>query len=181
MFPSNREVIMGFLLLGIDSLIACVAIGPVVSRRWGVPLAALFGICDGGGFLLGSAWPRAVSDGVSSVVTTGILIALGVYLIVAAAFARTAQVSSSRGLAWALPFALAIDNVAFGVVGSHPGAIVAQAGEQGLSSALLAGLGLVVGLGLARALPATRRHPAVANGVAGGALIVASGVLLMVG
>ena len=46
---------MGFLLLGIDSLIACVAIGPVVSRRWGVPLAALFGVCDGGGFLLGSA------------------------------------------------------------------------------------------------------------------------------
>ena len=171
---------MGFLLLGIDSLIACVAIGPVVSRRWGVPLAALFGLCDGGGFLLGSAFHWAVSDRVSSVVTTGILIALGVYLIAVAAFARTAPVSSSRGLAWALPFALAIDNVTFGVVG-HPGAILAQAGTQALSSALLAGLGLVVGLGLARALPATRRHAAVANGVAGGALIVASGVLLMVG
>jgi len=173
---------MGFLLLGIDSLIACAAIGPVVSRRWGVPLAALFGICDGGGFLLGSAFHWAVSDRVSSVVTTGILVTLGVYLIAVAAFARTAPVSSSsRGLAWALPFALAIDNVTFGVVGGHPGAVLAQAGAQALSSALLAGLGLVVGLGLARALPATRRHAAVANGVAGGALIVASGVLLMVG
>ena len=172
---------MGFLLLGIDSLIACVAIGPVVSRRWGVPLAALFGICDGGGFLLGSAWHWEVSGNVSSVVTTGILLALGVYLIAVAAFARSAQVSSSPALAWALPFALAIDNVTFGVVGGHPGSVLAQAGAQALSSALLAGLGLVVGLGLARALPATRRHPAVANGVAGGALIVASGVLLMVG
>ena len=172
---------MGFLLLGIDSLIACVAIGPVVSRRWGVPLAALFGLCDGGGLLLGSALHWKVSASVSGVVTTGTLIALGVYLIAVAAFARTALVSSSRALAWALPFVLAIDNVTFGVVGGHPGAIVTQAGAQTLSSALLAGLGLVVGLGLARTLPATRRHPAVANGVAGGALIVASGVLLMVG
>jgi len=172
---------MGFLLLGIDSLIACVAIGPVVSRRWGVPLAALFGICDGGGFLLGSAWHWEVSGNVGSVVTTGILIALGVYLIAVAAFARTAPVSSSRRLAWALPFVLTIDNITFGVVGGHPASILAQAGEQALSSVLLAGLGLAVGLGLARALPATRRHAAVANGVAGGALIVASGVLLMVG
>ena len=94
---------MGFLLLGIDSLIACVAIGPVVSRRWGVPLAALFGVCDGGGFLLGSALHWQVSGNVGSVVTTGILIALGVYWIAVATCARTARVSSSRGLAWARP------------------------------------------------------------------------------
>lgn len=178
MFPLNREVKMGFLLLGIDSLIACVAIGPVVSRRWGVPLAALFGVCDGGGFLLGSALHWQVSGNVSGVVTTGILIALGVYWIAVAACARTARVSSSRGLAWALPFALAIDNI---IVGDHPGAFLAQAGAQALSSALLAGLGLAAGLALARAVPAARRHAAVANGVAGGALIVASGVLLLVG
>jgi hypothetical protein len=172
---------MGFLLLGIDSLIACAAIGPVISRRWGVPLAALFGLCDGGGFLLGSAFHWQVSGSVSSAVTTGILIALGVYWIGVAAFARTAPVASSRGLAWALPFALAIDNITLGIVGDHPGAILAQAGEQALSSVLLAGIGLAVGLGLARALPATRRHAALANGVAGGALIVASGVLLLAG
>jgi len=181
MFPLNREVKMGFLLLGIDSLIACVAIGPVVSRRWGVPLAALFGVCDGGGFLLGSALHWQISGNVSSVITTGILIALGVYWIAVATCARTARVSSSRGLAWALPFALTIDNITVGIVGDHPGAILAQAGAQALSSALLAGLGLAVGLALARALPAARRHAAVANGVAGGALIVASGVLLLVG
>jgi hypothetical protein len=44
---------MGFLLLGIDSLIACIAIGPIISRAWAVPLIVLFGIGDGGGFLLG--------------------------------------------------------------------------------------------------------------------------------
>ena len=88
---------------------------------------------------------------------------------------------SSRSLVWALPFALSIDNITFGLVGDHPGAIFAQTGQQALSSVLLAGIGLAVGVGLARVVPATRRHAAVANGVAGGALILASGVLLMVG
>ena len=45
---------MGFLLLGIDSLIACIAIGAIVDRRWRVPLAALFAIADGGAFLIGA-------------------------------------------------------------------------------------------------------------------------------
>ena len=172
---------MGFLLLGIDSLIACIAVGPIISRRWSVPLAALFGICDGGGFLLGSAFRWEVPDTISTVVTTTLLIALGIYWVSIAIFARTPQVSSSRWLVWALPFALSIDNITLGLVGDHPGAIFAQAGEQALSSALLASVGLIVSLGLARVFPATRRHAAVANGVAGGALILASGILLMVG
>lgn len=172
---------MGFLLLGIDGLIACIAVGPIISRRWCLPFAALFGVCDGGGFLLGSAFHWEVPGNVSSVLTTAILIALGLYWIATALFARTTQVTSSRWLVWALPCVLSIDNIAFGLVGDHPGAILAQAGEQALSSALLAGAGLVVGLGLAHVFPATRRHAAVANGVAGGALILASGALLLVG
>ena len=41
-----------------------------------------------------------------------------------------------------------------------------------LSSAILAGIGHAVGIGLARAIPAWRRHQAMANGIAGAALIV---------
>jgi hypothetical protein len=35
-----------WLLLGVDSLIACIAIGPIVERRWSViaPLVVLFGV-----------------------------------------------------------------------------------------------------------------------------------------
>jgi hypothetical protein len=170
---------MGFLLLGIDSLIACIAVAPIINRRWPVPFAALFGICDGGGFLLGSALHWSVPDNISNIVQTSILIALGVYWIAIAVFAGKAQVSSSRWAVWVLPVALSIDNITFGLVGGRPGTILGQASEQALASALLAGIGLVVGLGLARVFPATRRHAAVANGLAGGALIVASGVLLM--
>lgn len=175
---------MGFLLLGIDSLIACIAVGPIISRRWSVPFAALFGIFDGGGFLLGAALHWSVPGQVGAVVQTAALIALGLYLIaVAMVFAGRAQAhaSSSRWAVWVLPLVLCFDNVAYGLVGGQPGAMLGQAGEQAASSALLAGAGLAAGLTITRALPAARRHAAVANGLAGGALIVASGVLLMVG
>ena len=45
---------MNFLLLGIDSLIACLAIGALVNRRSWVWLAALFAAADAGAFLIGT-------------------------------------------------------------------------------------------------------------------------------
>ena len=45
---------MGFLLLGVDSLIACFAVGALVSRSSWLLYATLFGVCDAGGFLLGT-------------------------------------------------------------------------------------------------------------------------------
>jgi hypothetical protein len=179
---------MGFLLLGVDSLIACIAVGPIVSRRLFVPFAALFGICDAGGFLLGSALHWSVPASISAMTQTAILVALGVYWIAVAAAPRTAApktaratpVPRSRWLMWVLPFALSIDNIAYGLIGGR-GAILQQAGQQALSSALLGGMGLAIGLAVASAIPAVRRHAAAANGVAGGALIVASGALLLWG
>jgi hypothetical protein len=177
--PGRSE--MGFLLLGIDSLIACLAVGPIIRRRWAVPFAVLFGVADGLGFLLGSAFHWSVPDSVGTVVQTAILVALGCYWIAIAVFAGKAQVSSSRWLMWVMPLALSIDNITFGVVGDHAGSVLSQAGEQALASALLAGVGLAISVGVARAVPATRRHAPIANGVAGAALILASGALLLVG
>jgi zinc transporter ZupT len=175
---------MGFLLLGIDSLIACVAVGPIINQRWFVPFAVLFGICDGGGYLLGQAFHWDVPDSVSNIVQTAVLIALGLYWIGIAVFASRPRVSSSTWLLWLLPFALSIDNITFGLVdddGSTSGNIWGQAGEQALSSALLAGIGLAIGIALVRAVPSARQHQKVVSGVAGGALIVASGALLLLG
>jgi hypothetical protein len=44
---------MGFLSLGIDSFIACLAVGCLIDRRRWLPYAALFGLCDSLAFLLG--------------------------------------------------------------------------------------------------------------------------------
>jgi hypothetical protein len=173
---------MGFLLLGIDSLIACIAVGPIISRRSFVPFAALFGICDAGGFLLGSAFHWSVPGSAATTVQTSVLILLGFYLLGIAILAKATRVSSSVSprLIWILPFALSIDNITYGLA-NGTGSILRQASEQVASSALLAGIGLAVGLAIAQAIPAVRRHATVANGVAGGALVLASGALLMWG
>jgi hypothetical protein len=50
-----------------------------------------------------------------------------------------------------------------------------------VSSALLAGIGFAIGMGIAYVFPAVRRRLALANGIAGAALIVAAGALLFIG
>ena len=79
---------MGFLLLGIDSLIACVAIGAIVDRGSRLRLAALFGVADGVGFLIAAGLGLRISGNLSAVLQTGILVALGLYLYVVAAGTR---------------------------------------------------------------------------------------------
>ena len=180
---------MGFLLLGVDSLIACIAVGPIVRRRWAVPFALLFGVGDGGGYLLGTAFHWSVSDSLSNILQTAILVALGLYWIVLAIYSKWAakqeleQTSRARWGIWILPLALSIDNITYGLVDGVPAhaSVWFSAGEQALSSAVQAGIGLAIGMGLAYLFPVVRRRMALANGIAGGLLIVGAGVLLVVG
>jgi hypothetical protein len=180
---------MGFLLLGVDSLIACIAVGPIVSRRMAMPFIVLFGIGDGGGFLLGSAFHWSVSDSFSNTLQTAVLVALGLYWITLAIYSKwaakqeLAQTSKARWAVWILPWALSVDNITFGLVNGVPAhaSVWFSAGEQALSSSVQAGIGLAIGMGLAYLFPAVRRHMALANGIAGGALIAAAGILLAVG
>jgi hypothetical protein len=162
---------MGFLLLGIDSLIACVAIGAIVDRRWRLPLVALFGVADGTAFLIGAGLGWTLSAGLTEVLEVGTLAALGLYLLVVAA--------GSRRLAelpvWLVPIALIADNLAYGV--AYSGSLLGHAAEQALSSSLLALVGL---LAVAALLPRVERR-AVAVRFAGGALLVAAGGFVLLG
>lgn len=164
---------MGFLLLGIDSLIACVAIGAIVDRRWRLPLAALFGVADGTAFLIGAGLGWTLSAGLTEVLEVVTLAALGLYLLVVAA--------GSRRLAqlpvWLVPIALTLDNLAYGVANDYPGSLLGHAAEQALSSSLLALVGL---LAVAAVLPRVERR-AVAVRFAGGALLVAAGGFVLLG
>jgi hypothetical protein len=169
---------MGFLLLGLDSVIVCVAIGAIVDRRARVPLAALFGIADGIAFLVGSAVGWKISGEMSAVLQTAILISLGVYLFAVARWTRRL----SRWPAWVVPWALTLDNLAYGVVGDRSaGSVLAQAGQQALSSALLALVGLLVGVVLPRLVPAMGRSRLAVTQFAGAALVLAAGVELLAG
>ncbi len=162
---------MNFLLLGIDSLIACLAIGALVDRRSWVWLAALFATADAAAFLIGAGlgW-GLMSQAASEVIGMGTLVLLGVYLLVVAA--GTAQVTARKAV-WVLPFALTLDNLTFGLAGEPTSSVLAQA----LSSGMLAYLGLFAAAWLPRVLPAKVE----ATKVAGAALLIGAGALFLVG
>jgi hypothetical protein len=169
---------MHFLLLGIDSLIAGVAVCAIVDRRARLPLAALFGVADGVVFLIGAGLGWRLSADVSALVLTATLVTFGLYLLVVAAGTR--QVAA-RWPVWVVPWALTLDNLTYGLTGDRTtGSLLQQAGQQALSSALLAMAGLCVAVVLPRVLPALGRR-ADANRMAGGALILAAGGLVLLG
>jgi hypothetical protein len=164
---------MGFLLLGVDSLIAGVAIGTIVDRRWRLPLAALFGVADAAAFLIAAGLGWQLSEGVTVALGTGTLAALGVWLLVVAAGTRRA---AELWPVWVVPFALTLDNLAYGAVGDHSAGWL----EQALSSSLLALIGLAVAGVLPQVLPVTERR-AVAVRFAGAALLLAAGGFVLLG
>lgn len=169
---------MGLLLLGIDSLIACIAIGAIVDRRWRLPLVAAFGVADACAFLIGAGLGWTISAGVIEVLEIGTLAALGVWLLVVAAGTR--RVAELWPL-WVLPLALTMDNLAYGVASDYSGSLVGHAAEQALSSSLLALVGLAaVAVVLPRVVPAMERR-AVALRFAGAALLLATGGFLLLG
>jgi hypothetical protein len=179
---------MAWLLLGVDSLIACIAVGPIMSRRMSVlvPFALLFGVGDGGGYLLGTALHWSYPDNLGFLAPTVVAV-IGLYWIAVAIVSRKAAAAEENPRArwgiWILPWLLSLDNITYGVVdGVSGGASVwASAGEQALSSALQAGIGLAIGIAIVYSIPALRRRMWLANAAAGGAMLVAAGVLFAVG
>ena len=165
---------MGLLLLGLDSLIACVAIGALVDRRWRLPFAALFGVADGGAFLIGAGLGWTISAGITEILEVATLAALGLYLLVVAAGSRRLAALS----VWVVPFALTLDNLAYGVGNDYSGSLLGHAAQQALSSALLASIGLVA---VAAVVPRMERRGADTVRLAGGALLLAAGGFVLLG
>ena len=165
---------MSFLLLGIDSLIACIAIGALVDTKSRVRLAALFGLADGVVFLIGAGLGWAfLSGAVAEVVELGALVVLAVYLLVVAA--ATTQMTT-RWFIWALPVVLTVDNLTYGLAG-QTGTLGGEALAQTLSSGMLAYLGLFVAVWLPRVLPVK----AETTRIAGATLLLGAGALFLVG
>jgi len=178
-----------WLLLGTDSLIACIAVGPMMEKRRLSVLglfALLFGVGDGLGYLLGCALHWSYPDSLSFLAPTVVAV-IGVYWIAVAIISRkaaAAEVNPKSGWGvWILPWLLSLDNITYGAVDgvSNGASIWLSAFEQALSSILQAGVGLAIGIALARSVPALRRNTWLATGVAGGAMIIAAGVLHVVG
>jgi hypothetical protein len=166
---------MGFLLLGIDSLIVCLAVGPLVPKQWRLAYAGLFGVLDGLAFLAGAGlgW-NFLSEEASTALTMTLVIGMAVYLLFVVAATHRAPSSWS---VWVFPHLLVLDNLTYGLTRS--GDLWQQATQQAVSSALLAMAGLLIAVWLPRVIPAARTHAA--TQVAGAGLLVAAGALFVVG
>jgi putative Mn2+ efflux pump MntP len=153
-----------------------------------VPYGLSYGAGDGIGYLIGTLFHFSVSDTLSTVVETTLLVALGLYWIAIYFAASKMQTSeklhkwSWRGI-WVLPIALSIDNLTFGAVTGVPAhaSVWASAGLQALASAALGLVGLAVGIGLAILIPALRTRMYRTFGVVGVGVIFTAALLAYTG
>jgi hypothetical protein len=147
-----------------------------------------YGAGDGIGYLIGTLFHFSVSDSLSSMVETILLVVLGLYWIgiyfVANRMQHSEQLQkwSWRGI-WVLPVALSFDNLTYGAVTGIPAneSVWASAGLQALASAGLGLVGLAVGIGLAIMIPALRTRMHRTFGIVGVGVIATAGVLLYTG
>jgi putative Mn2+ efflux pump MntP len=163
--------VVSIVLLGIDSLIACIAISPLVRATSRIPLGALFGIADGLGFVVGSSIGWHPAPELTDVARSLLILGYGLYILLVATSTRWVAV---RWPVWVLPWVLSLDNLSYGLA-THSGvrSVLEQAGWQTLASGALACAGLSIGWALRRV------HRRVADCVAGGALILCAGLLFL--
>jgi zinc transporter ZupT len=164
------------------------AIGGLGLSALTVPFGLSYGVGDGLGYLLGTLFHFYISDSLSSMLETTLLVALGLYWIGIYFVASKMQASerlqkwSWRGI-WVLPLALSLDNLTYGAVTGIPAneSVWASAGLQALASAGLGLAGLAVGIGLAVLIPALRTRMYRTFGVVGVGVIATAGILLYTG
>jgi putative Mn2+ efflux pump MntP len=153
-----------------------------------VPYGLSYGVGDGSGYLIGTLFHLSVSDTLSTVLETTLLVALGFYWIGIYFAARKMQTSerlqrwSWRGI-WILPVALSIDNLTYGAVTGVPAhaSVWASAGLQALASGALGLIGLAVGIGLAVLIPALRTRMYRTFGIVGIGVIATAALLAITG
>jgi len=153
-----------------------------------LPYGLSYGAGDGFGYLIGTMFHFSVSDTLSTVLETTLLVALGLYWIGIYFVARKMQTSerlqkwSWRGI-WVLPVALSIDNLTYGAVTGVPAhaSVWASAGLQALASGALGLIGLAIGIGLAVLIPALRTRMYRTFGIVGVGVIATAAVLAVTG
>jgi putative Mn2+ efflux pump MntP len=153
-----------------------------------VPYGLAYGAGDGIGYLIGTLFHFSVSDSLSTVLETTLLVALGFYWIGIYFAARKMQTSerlqkwSWRGI-WILPVALSIDNMTYGAVTGVPAhaSVWASAGLQALASGALGLIGLAIGIGLAVLIPALRTKMYRTFGIVGVGVLATAVILGITG
>ena len=163
--------LLAALLLGSDSFIVSLALGPLITRPPARRrLALAFGTCDAVATVVGLVLHWHIPGGWVTGAAPVLAFAYGSYLLV---IARVSPARLRRWPAYLLPALLSLDNLAYGSAARSLGAgILPHALVLGASSGALALTGLVAGGALGR------RGRCSAERVAAAGLVAASFVLL---
>jgi hypothetical protein len=158
------QLLVASVLLGLDGFVVCLALGPFrLGMRHALPLAGLFGLCDGLALLAGSIYQLNIA-------VLPLLMALWAVLVLLLA------ISGARRLLPVLPVLLAFDNLLEGVAGGRT-VLLEDAVLSCAVSAALAGAGLLAGRALAQRI---HLRPGFARFASAG-LLLAVGFVAMAG
>lgn len=134
--------------LGVDSLVVSAAVASLV-RGWSsrALLAALFGGCDALATVLGASLGWDLPDPIPKFLQVGAVCLYGVYIYLVARWGRH---TVARWPIWLMPVLCSLDNLSYGIESHHTtSAIAGQAVMLGITSGILAALGLIAGGALA--------------------------------
>jgi manganese efflux pump family protein len=179
----GAEIVLAAFVIGIDNLVAALALGTMGQRRRLWRVAAAFTAFGGGVAFAGATLGRELSGhlaGVGGWIAAGVLVALGVWMLVGALRGEgidtaAAKRFASGGGVFLLAATLSLDNLAVGFgVGLHGASPLALGAAAALSVLVLSVVGMKVGHA------AGERWERRAHAVAG-ALLVARGAAIGAG
>ncbi|MGA9678189.1 MAG: manganese efflux pump [Mycobacterium sp.] len=155
------------IYLGLDSLVVSAAVAPLVPIRSSRLLfATLFGGFDALATVLGASLGWQLPEGLPHYLLVGLVFLYGGYVCLVAYWGRHAI---ARWPIWLMPLFCSLDNLSYGITAHHAsGTIAAHAAILGITSAGMAGLGMIA----ARAFSPARQPRR-----AGPLLLIAAGVL----
>ena len=143
---------------GVDSLVVAAAVAPLVPTRSSLLLlATLFGGFDALATVLGASLRWQLPGGLPQYLPVGFLCVYGVYICLVAYWGRHAI---ARWPIWLVPVLCSLDNLSYGITAHRTwGAIAPHAALLGITSAAMAGLGMIAAYAFSAAQQPRRAGP----------------------
>jgi putative Mn2+ efflux pump MntP len=151
-------------LLGMDSFVVSLGLGPLVRGRNRYAIASAFGLCDGAAILFAPLFSTSFAGAISSLEERALPVLVIAYAIYVVALTRNARALAQGWAGWlVLPVATSIDNLAAGPLASSTVSIGMVAFFCAFISAAMSLAALAIGETVQKRVPMDPGHVAAAG------------------
>lgn len=151
-------------LLGMDSFVVSLGLGPLVRGRKRYAIASAFGLCDGAAILLAPLFSTSFAGAISSLEERVLPVLVIAYAIYVVALTRNARALAQGWAGWlVLPVATSIDNLAAGPLAGGTVSIGVVAFLCAFISAAMSLAALAIGETVQKRIPINPRNVAAAG------------------